>query len=112
MIFAMTESEARVSPNPIPAFDIEAPDLEINDTVNVVLLFLERHEVWKRSKLRIVLDPDREILAQLAREASAGSKRCLAVLAETGIDDGVDDKLIISPAKADDGSDLQVPFGL
>ena len=56
-----TISDARVH--------VEAPDLEIDHGIDVVLLFIERQPVLQRAKIGAILHPDREIFAKIAREA-------------------------------------------
>ena len=52
---------------------VEASDLEIDHGINVVLLLVERQPVLQRSEIGVILDPDRQIFAEIAREA--GSRR-------------------------------------
>jgi len=53
---------------------VEAPDLEIDHAINIVLLLVEGQPALQRSKIGIILDPDRQILAEIAREARGRHK--------------------------------------
>src|SRR5262249_26166235 len=52
---------------------VEASDLEIDHGIEVVLLLIESREVPQRSEIGVILEPDREIFAEIARQA--GSRR-------------------------------------
>src|SRR6516165_2807276 len=91
---------------------IEAPDLEIDHRIDVVLLLVERQPSLQRSKIGIILDPDCQILAKIAREARGRHELRPAILSKPEVDDRVDYELVITLAPSDDRPDLHVPAGL
>src|SRR6516165_3596707 len=91
---------------------IEAPDLEIDHGIDGVLLLVPRLEAPERPDIGVVLDPEREALAEAAGETPARSKDGLPVLSEAEIDNRVKDEFPIVLAPTDDGPDLHVPSRL
>src|SRR5215471_295071 len=81
---------------------VEAPNLEIDNGINVVLLLVEGQPALQRSKIGIILDPDCQILAELAREARGRHELRSAVLSKPEVDDRIDDELVIALAPTDD----------
>src|SRR5215471_16361263 len=91
---------------------VETPDLEIDHRIDVVLLLVEGQPPLQRSKIGIILDPDCQILAKIAREARGRHELRPAILSKPEVDDRVDDELVIALAPTDDWPDLHVPAGL
>jgi hypothetical protein len=95
-----------------PGIDIETTYLEINNAIEIVLLLIERHEILQRAEVRVVFEPEREILAEIAREPCAGRERNISVDAKPHVHDRIDDELPIVLAPSDNGPDFQIPFCL
>src|SRR5262249_17811999 len=79
------------------------------NAVDVMALLSEREEIADRTKIGVVLDCQREILAKVSRKACVRGERDLAVLAEAYIDDRIDDEIPVTFAPADDGADFHAP---
>ena len=89
---------------------VEAPDLEIDYRINVVLLLVEGQPALQRAEIGVILDPDRQILAEIAREARSRRENRSPVLSKPDVHDGVEDELVIALAPTDNGPDLHVPL--
>jgi hypothetical protein len=89
---------------------VEAPDLEIDHSIDVVLLLIEGQPALQRSEIGVVLDPDRQIFAEVACEARRRREHRPAILSKPDIDDWIEDELVIVLAPTDDRADLHVPL--
>src|ERR1700674_536202 len=94
-----------------PEIYVEAPDLEIDDAVEIVLLFVQRQKPAEWAEIGIVLQPDRKTLSELAGEACGRCEFRVAPAAEADAHDRVDDEFEIAPAPADDRPELRVEPG-
>src|SRR5262249_1585758 len=87
-------------------------DLEIGDGINVMLLLVERHKVLQWPQASVVLNPEREALTEIARQARGRYERYIAIASKPDVNDRIYDELDVVLAEANDRSDLHVPFRL
>jgi hypothetical protein len=59
-------------------------------------LLIEGQPALQRSKIGIILDPDCQILTEIAREARGRHELRPAILSKPEVDDRVDDELVIA----------------
>jgi hypothetical protein len=72
-----------------------------------VLLLLRRREIAGLTKVTIILGPDKEILAALARDPQLRQKVCFSASAEAHIDNRIGDEFPVGIAPPDDRPDLE-----
>src|SRR5262249_25266613 len=76
---------------------IEAPNLEIDHGINVVLLLIERQPALQRTEIGVILGPDREIFAEFAREAGGRYEFRSSASSKAKVDDRIDDEFVVPP---------------
>src|SRR5580704_6689086 len=87
---------------------VETTDLEIDYSIDVVLLLVERYEVLDRTEVGVVLDTQREVFTELPRKTRRRCEYGISVMSESEINDRIDDELVIALAPTDNWPDLHI----
>src|SRR6266478_8891239 len=95
----------------MPAFTIEATDLEIGHGIDVMLLLVEGQKIAQRPEIGVVLDAECEVLAKISRDARRRREYRVCIRPESDIDNRIDDELIIVLTDADDRPNLKIQLG-